>query len=146
MRHRHGYRKLGRTSSHRKALLKNLAIALIDNGKIETSVFKAKELQTYIERLVTTARVGDFNAHRLVFAYLQNKGATKKLVAEIAPKYKERKGGYTRIQRTRTRKAMLHRWLLSSLLSRHWRYAPLLLMVVCIKETRNGIVPIQVAA
>ncbi|WP_299327164.1 50S ribosomal protein L17 [uncultured Helicobacter sp.] len=104
MRHGHGYRKLGRTSSHRKALLKNLALALIEHGKIETGVFKAKELQTYIERLVTTARVGDFNAHRLVYAYLQDKSATKKLVNEIAPKYKERKGGYTRVQRTRTRR------------------------------------------
>lgn len=104
MRHNHGYRKLGRTSSHRKALLKNLSIALIEHEKIETSVFKAKELQTYIERLVTTARVGDFNAHRLVFAELQNKSATKKLVTQIAPLYKDRNGGYTRINRTRTRR------------------------------------------
>lgn len=104
MRHRNGYRKLGRTSAHRKALFKNLAIALIKYKKIETGVFKAKELQTYIERLVTIARVGDFNAHRLIYAYLQNKEATKKLVVEIAPQYKERKGGYTRINRTRTRR------------------------------------------
>ena len=104
MRHNHGYRKLGRTGSHRKALLKNLAIALIDNEKIETGVFKAKELQTYIEKLVTTARVGDFNAHRLVYAYLQNKSATKKLCTEVAPRYKDTKGGYTRINRTRTRR------------------------------------------
>ena len=59
MRHRHGYRKLGRTSAHRKALLKNLAIALIEYGKIETGVFKAKELQSYIEKLITAARSGD---------------------------------------------------------------------------------------
>ncbi len=104
MRHNHGYRKLGRTSSHRKALLKNLAIALIANQKIETGVFKAKELQTYIERLVTTAKDADFNTHRLIYAYLQNKAATKKLIQEIAPNYKERKGGYTRINRTRTRR------------------------------------------
>ena len=104
MRHRHGYRKLGRTSEHGKALLKNLAIALIEYGKIETGVFKAKELQSYIEKLITAARSGDLNAHRYVFAYLQDKGATKKLVAEIAPKYASRNGGYTRIQRTRLRK------------------------------------------
>ncbi|PAF52114.1 50S ribosomal protein L17 [Helicobacter sp. 13S00477-4] len=104
MRHNHGYRKLGRTSSHRKALLKNLAIALIEHNKIETGIFKAKELQSYIEKLITVARVGDFNSHRFVFAYLQNKSATKKLITEIAPKYLERKGGYTRIQRTRLRK------------------------------------------
>lgn len=104
MRHKHGYRKLGRTSSHRKALLKNLAIALIENNKIETGVFKAKELQSYIEKLVTVARIGDFNSHRQVFAYLQNKSATKKLITEVAPKYKERKGGYTSIHRTRLRR------------------------------------------
>lgn len=104
MRHNKDYRKLGRTTSHRKALLKNLAIALISHGKIETGVFKAKELQSYVEKLVTTARVGDFNSHRAVFALLQNKVATKKLITEIAPKYKERNGGYTRIQRTRIRR------------------------------------------
>ncbi|EMH63634.1 ribosomal protein L17 [Helicobacter pylori HP260AFi] len=58
MRHKHGYRKLGRTSSHRKALLKNLAIALIEHNKIETGIYKAKELRSYIEKLTTAARVG----------------------------------------------------------------------------------------
>ncbi len=104
MRHKHGYRKLGRTSSHRKALLKNLSIALINSGKIETTLPKAKELRSYFEKLITKARVGDFNAHRAVFAALQDKESTKKLVNEIAPKYKERKGGYTRIIRTRIRR------------------------------------------
>ncbi|WP_295699861.1 MULTISPECIES: 50S ribosomal protein L17 [Helicobacter] len=104
MRHRHGYRKLGRTSAHRKALLKNLAIALITYNKIETGVFKAKELQSYIEKLVSVARSGDLNAHRYVFAHLQEKRATKKLVTEIAPQYNGRNGGYTRIQRTRLRR------------------------------------------
>lgn len=104
MRHKHGYRKLGRTSSHRKALLKNLAIALIVNGKIETTVAKAKTLRSYIEKLITKAKKGDFNAHREVFAYLQDKEATKKLMNEIAPNYKDRNGGYTRIVRTRIRR------------------------------------------
>jgi len=104
MRHRHGYRKLNRTSSHRKALLKNLAIALITNGKIETTVAKAKTLRSYIEKLITRAKRGDFNAHRDVFAYLQDKDATKKLVNEIAPNYQDRDGGYTRIIKTRTRR------------------------------------------
>ena len=104
MRHKHGYRKLGRTSSHRKALLKNLAIALITNGKIETTVAKAKTLRSYIEKLITKAKKGDFNAHREVFAYLQDKEATKKLLNEIAPNYKDRNGGYTRIVRTRIRR------------------------------------------
>lgn len=104
MRHRHGYRKLGRTCAHRKALLKNLAIALVEHNKIETGVFKAKELQSYIEKLVSVARNADFNTHRYIFAYLQDKKATKKLITEIAPKYNGRNGGYTRIQRTRLRR------------------------------------------
>lgn len=104
MRHNKDYRKLGRTTSHRKALLRNLAVALILNEKIETSVFKAKELRSYIERLITVARVGSFNSHRFVFSYLQNKVATKKLILEISKRYIDRRGGYTRIQRTRIRR------------------------------------------
>jgi len=104
MRHRHGYRKLGRTSAHRAALLKNLSISLIEHGKIETTVVKAKELRSYIEKLITTAAKGDSNAHRAVFASLQSKEATKKLVNEIAPQYAQRAGGYTRITRTRIRR------------------------------------------
>ncbi|MBD3796302.1 MAG: 50S ribosomal protein L17 [Campylobacterales bacterium] len=104
MRHRHGYRKLGRTSAHRKALLQNLSISLIEHGKIETTAVKAKELRSYVEKLITVAGKGDSNAHRAVFATLQNKEATKKLVNEVAPKYLERAGGYTRIVRTRIRR------------------------------------------
>ena len=104
MRHRHGYRKLSRTSSHRAALLKNMSIALIEHGKIETTVPKAKELRSYVEKLITAAAKGDSNSHRQVFAALQCKESTKKLVNEIAPEYKDRKGGYTRIVRTRIRR------------------------------------------
>ncbi len=104
MRHKHGYRKLSRTSAHRKALLKNLAISLIMHEKIETTVAKAKTLRSYIEKLITKAKKGDFNAHREVFAYLQDKEATKKLLNEIAPRYQERNGGYTRIIKTRIRR------------------------------------------
>jgi large subunit ribosomal protein L17 len=103
MRHLKAHRKLGRTTSHRKALLKNLSIALITAGKIETTTPKAKELQSYIEKLVTRARKGDFNAHRAIFSALQEKVATHKLVTEIAPKYADRKGGYVRIQKSGTR-------------------------------------------
>lgn len=103
MRHGHGYRKLGRTSSHRKALLKNLSIALIANGKIETTLPKAKELQSYFEKLLTKARANDAMAHCLVFSHLQHKESVKKLVKEIAPKYANKNGGYTRIIKTRLR-------------------------------------------
>lgn len=104
MRHLHGYRKLGRTSSHRKALLKNMAIALIESEKIETTLPKAKELKSYIEKLVTKSRVSDFNTHRYIFAELQHKEATKKLIGEIAPKYVDRNGGYTSVIKTRIRR------------------------------------------
>jgi large subunit ribosomal protein L17 len=104
MRHRHGYRKLGRTSTHRAALLKNLSISLIEHGKIETTVIKAKELRSYVEKLITIAGKNDSNAHRAVFASLQSKEATKTLVNDIAPKYVDRTGGYTRITRTRIRR------------------------------------------
>ncbi|MDE5592265.1 MAG: 50S ribosomal protein L17 [Helicobacter sp.] len=103
MRHKHGYRKLGRTSSHRKALLKNLSIALIANQKIETTLPKAKELQSYFEKLITKARNNNSMAHRHVFAQLQNKESVKKLVGEIAPRYVGKNGGYTRIIKTRLR-------------------------------------------
>ncbi len=104
MRHKHGYKKLGRSSSHRAALLKNLSIAIINSGKIETTLPKAKELRGYVERLITRARVGDSNAHRAIFASLQDKKATNKLVNEIAVNFKERNGGYTRIIKTRIRR------------------------------------------
>ncbi len=104
MRHKHGYKKLGRTSSHRAALLKNMAIAIIKAEKIETTLPKAKALRTYIEKLITKAKVGDFNSHRVVFANLQDKEATNKLVEVIAPKYATRNGGYTRIIKTRIRR------------------------------------------
>lgn len=104
MRHSNDYRKLGRTSSHRKALLKNLSISLIKYEKIQTGLYKSKELQSYIEKLITQAKVGDSNSHRLIFAKLQDKFATKKLVTEIAPRFKERNGGYTSIHRTQNRR------------------------------------------
>ncbi len=104
MRHKHGYRKLSRTSSHRKALLKNMAIALVEHGRIETTLAKAKELRKYAEKLITVAGEDNFNTHRTIFASLQCKESTKKLVGEIGPKYKDRTGGYTRIIKTRIRR------------------------------------------
>jgi len=97
MRHKKGYRKLSRTTNQRKALLKGLTVALFENGRISTTLPKAKELRRVAERLVTQARKGDSNAHRLVFSFLQNKEITKKLITEYGPKYKDRPGGYTRI-------------------------------------------------
>ncbi len=104
MRHKHGYRKLNRKSQHRAALLKNLTISLIEHGRIETTLAKAKELRGFAEKLITKAGKGDFNAHRAVFAVLQDKEITNKLVNEVAPEYKERNGGYTRVIKTRQRR------------------------------------------
>ena len=104
MRHKHGYRKLSRTSSHRKALLKNLTISLIEHSKIETTLPKAKELRRYVERLVTKARVGESNSHRQIFSSLQCKISTKKFIDELAPKYANRNGGYLSIIKTRIRR------------------------------------------
>ena len=105
MRHLNDYRKLGRTSSHRKALLKNLSISLIAHEKITTGLFKAKELQSYIERIITTAKGDDkSNAHRQIFTKLQDKAATKKVITEIAPKFANRNGGYTSIHRVQNRR------------------------------------------
>jgi large subunit ribosomal protein L17 len=107
MRHRHGYRKLGRDSEHRAALLRNLACDLIEHEKIETTVPKAKELRRYIEKLITRAKNADFNTHRFIYSKLGSnkraKAATQKLIDIIAPKFKERNGGYTRIIKTRFR-------------------------------------------
>ena len=103
MRHKHGYRRLSRTSAHRAALLKNLSIGLIKSTRIETTLPKAKELSRYFEKLITKANSGE-NAHRAVFAQLQDKVSTNKLVTEIAPKYENRNGGYTRIIKTRMRR------------------------------------------
>ncbi len=108
MRHRHGYRKLGRVSEHRLALLKNLACDLIENKKIETTVAKAKELRRYIEKIVTRAKKADFNTHRYVYSKLGSnaraKAATRKVIEEIAPNYENRNGGYTRIIKTKFRR------------------------------------------
>ena len=108
MGHRHGYRKLGRDSEHRIALLRNLACDLIENERIETTVAKAKELRRYIEKLITKSKNTDFNTHRYVYSKLGSnkraKAATQKLINEIAPKYENRNGGYTRIVKTKFRR------------------------------------------
>ena len=97
MRHNKAYRHLNRTTNQRKALLKGLAISLFEHGRITTTLPKAKELRRYAERLITIAKRQDANAHRLVFAKLQNKEATKMLMTEYGPRYADRPGGYTRI-------------------------------------------------
>lgn len=98
MRHHNNIRKFGRNKNQRLSLLKGLALALIARGKIETTEAKAKELRPMIEKLITKANVGTLSSRRLVISKLYNLTAeANKLINDIAPKYKERAGGYTRI-------------------------------------------------
>lgn len=100
MRHGKKFNHLGRTASHRRALLSNLAIALITHKRINTSVAKAKALQKYVEPLLTKSKVDDTNNRRVVFSYLQDKEAITELFRTVAPKIADRPGGYTRIIKT----------------------------------------------
>ncbi|MCI6157255.1 MAG: 50S ribosomal protein L17 [Peptoniphilaceae bacterium] len=90
-------RKLGRRTDHRSSMLRNQVASLLLNGKITTTVTRAKETQRVAEKLITTAKKQDLSSKRAVSAVLYQNEAAKKLVEEIAPKYADRKGGYTRI-------------------------------------------------
>jgi large subunit ribosomal protein L17 len=97
MRHRKKGRHLGRTTSHRKAMLRNMATSLFKHGRIETTVAKAKELRVYAEPLITKAKRGDLHARRHVARHIRDREALAKLFEEIGPRYAERPGGYTRV-------------------------------------------------
>lgn len=97
MRHGHKVNHLGRTASHRKALLSNMATSLILNKRLTTTVAKAKALRKYVEPLITRAKDDSMHSRRMVFSYLQNKESVKTLFGEVASKVSERPGGYTRI-------------------------------------------------
>ena len=97
--------KLGRTASHRRALLANLAAALIIYKKIKTTTVKAKALRSFIERLITKARRGDLHSRKIILKYIPRKDVVRELVDEIAPKYADRTGGYTRITKIGQRRS-----------------------------------------
>lgn len=90
-------RKLGRPTDHRKAMLRNLVTSLLRNGKIETTETRAKETRRMAEKIITLAKRGDLHARRQVLAYVYDETVVKKLFDDIAPKYADRNGGYTRI-------------------------------------------------
>ena len=100
MRHGKKFNHLGRTASHRKALLSNMACSLIEHKRINTTVAKAKALRVYVEPLLTKAKEDTTHNRRIVFSYLQNKDAVTELFRTIAPKIAERNGGYCRIIKT----------------------------------------------
>jgi large subunit ribosomal protein L17 len=99
MRHLSQGRKLNRHSSHRTALARNQATALFRHGRIKTTLVKAKNLQPYVEKLITTARKGDLHARRLVAKEIHDQEVLRKLFDDIAPSFSGRNGGYTRIYR-----------------------------------------------
>jgi large subunit ribosomal protein L17 len=97
MRHRRAGRKLGRDAAHRRALYANLAGALIEHGRIRTTEAKAKEVRPIVEQMITLGKRGDVAAHRQAVAFLRSKAAAHALFADVAPRFADRPGGYTRI-------------------------------------------------
>ena len=103
MRHRKAGRKLGRTSSHRDAMLRNMVTSLLDQERIVTTIPKAKEARRVAEQMITLGKRGDLHARRQALAYIRSKDIVAKLFDEISTQYASRQGGYTRIIRTGTR-------------------------------------------
>ena len=97
MRHRRSGKKLGRDSAHRRALYSNLAGALIEHGRIKTTQAKAKAVKPFAEQMITLGKRGDLHARRLALAELRSQDVVHQLFAEVAPRFAERPGGYTRI-------------------------------------------------
>ena len=97
MRHRRSGKKLGRDSAHRKALYSNLAGALIEHGRIKTTVAKAKAVKPFAEQMITLGKRGDLHARRLALAELRSQDVVHQLFADVAPRFANRPGGYTRI-------------------------------------------------
>jgi large subunit ribosomal protein L17 len=97
MRHRHGLRKLNRTSSHRLAMLRNMTVSLLKHEAIKTTLPKAKELRRVVEPIITLGKVDTLANKRLAFSRLRDREIVGKLFAEIGPRYKARNGGYLRI-------------------------------------------------
>ena len=99
-----GSRKLGRTIDHRKAMLRAMVTFLLENGQIETTVTRAKEVRAVAEKMITIAKTNDLHSKRQVMAYVTKESVAKKLFDEIAPNYADRQGGYTRIIKTGPRR------------------------------------------
>ncbi len=97
MRHRKAHRKLGRTASHRKALVSNVATSLFEHKQVRTTTIKAKEIRKKVDKLITFAKSGTVADRRQVLRIIRNKKIVRSLFDEIAPTYKDRNGGYTRV-------------------------------------------------
>ena len=103
MRHRNSGRKLSRTSSHRKALLRNMVTSLLDHERIETTDAKAKELRGLADKMITLGKRGDLHARRQALSVIRSKDVTAKLFGELADRFRDRPGGYTRVVKVGTR-------------------------------------------
>ncbi len=99
-----GTRKLGRASDHREAMLRNMVTSLLENGKMTTTVTRAKEVRAMAEKMITLAKVDSLHNKRQALAYITKEDVVKKLFDEIAPKYKDTNGGYCRIIKTEARR------------------------------------------
>ena len=99
-----GTRKLGRPTDQRMAMLRGMVTALLENGKIETTVTRAKEVRPLAENMITLGKRGDLHARRQALSFITKEDVVKKVFEEIAPKYAERNGGYTRIIKTGVRR------------------------------------------
>ena len=99
MRHANGHRKLNRTHSHRKAMLSNMACALIEHEQITTTLPKAKELRSYVEKIITCGKKNTLHARRTMIAQLRHRAPVSKVVDVLAQRYADRNGGYTRVLR-----------------------------------------------
>ena len=97
MRHNYAHRKLGKTTSHRLAMFANMAVALIKHEQIKTTLPKAKELRSVVEKLITSSKENTMHKQRLAFSFLRNGKAVEKLFNVLGTRYKDRKGGYTRV-------------------------------------------------
>ena len=104
MRHKVRGKKFGRESDHRKLMLKNLVCSLVEHGRINTTEAKAKEIRGLAERVITYAKKGAVHHRRLAFKILNNRTLVKKVFDELAPRYEDRNGGYTRVLKNGTRK------------------------------------------
>ena len=99
-----GTRKLGRTSDHRRAMLRAMVTYLFENGKIETSATREKDVRAMAEKMITLGKRDDLHAKRQVFSFVTKETVAKKVIDEIGPKYADRNGGYTRIIKTGVRR------------------------------------------
>ena len=103
MRHRKAGRKLGRITSHREAMMRNMVTSVLEHERIVTTVPKAKEARRVVDQMITLGKRGDLHARRQAMSYVRSKSVVAKMFDELSPQYAERRGGYTRIVRTGVR-------------------------------------------